>query len=245
MPYLLTNEDLIAEYNCLNEFFGVTKDLNFLNHGYHPIDPRIENTNILLKTPASLYLKTLGEIDNSNSKSLLDIGCGRGGGLDIIKTYYPNMSLYGCDLVGSNIANAKNIGNGINYKVCDALDLKYECCSLDYVLNVESSHCYPNLSKFYSEVHRVLKPNGVFLYSDLGIDLDDLKNRHSQWEQYFDVEYFEDITDNVIASCDEIVKTIGNYNFIGYMQLANIIGKKRDLYSKRENIFFVCRLVRK
>ena len=39
--------------------------------------------------------------------------------------------------------------------------------SFDIVLNVESSHCYPNVEKFLSEVKRVLRPGGRFLYCDL------------------------------------------------------------------------------
>jgi hypothetical protein len=31
---------------------------------------------------------------------------------------------------------------------------------------VESSHCYPRQTKFFSEVARVLKPKGHFLYAD-------------------------------------------------------------------------------
>jgi ubiquinone/menaquinone biosynthesis C-methylase UbiE len=39
--------------------------------------------------------------------------------------------------------------------------------SIDVVLNVESSHCYPDMGRFFSEVARVLKPEGAFCYSDL------------------------------------------------------------------------------
>lgn len=227
IPYVLTDDQLITEFNSLNSVFGVNKDLNFLNHGYYPIDPRLENSDIFLKTCASLYLKTLGDVSQTESKSLLEVGCGRGAGLDTIEKYYPNIKLFGCDLVGSNIAHAKAIGNDVDYRVGDALDLKYECQTFDYVLNVESSHCYSDLSKFYSEVHRLLKPNGLFLYSDLGIDVKDLQDRHSKWEKYFDVEYFEDITQNVFDSCNEMLKLLRQYNYIGYNQLAGIIDTKK------------------
>jgi len=35
------------------------------------------------------------------------------------------------------------------------------------VLNVESSHQYPNRQTFYNEVQRVLKPGGYFCYTDI------------------------------------------------------------------------------
>jgi SAM-dependent methyltransferase len=34
------------------------------------------------------------------------------------------------------------------------------------VINVESSHCYPHIDRFFAEVVRVLKPGGHFLYAD-------------------------------------------------------------------------------
>ena len=36
----------------------------------------------------------------------------------------------------------------------------------DIVLNVESSHCYGDINVFLSEVTRVLKPGGCFLWCD-------------------------------------------------------------------------------
>ena len=39
--------------------------------------------------------------------------------------------------------------------------------SFDVVVNVEASLYYPNITKFYEHVRRVLKPDGYFLYTDL------------------------------------------------------------------------------
>jgi ubiquinone/menaquinone biosynthesis C-methylase UbiE len=39
--------------------------------------------------------------------------------------------------------------------------------SFDAVINVESSHCYPSMGRFLSEVHRVLRPRGSLLFADL------------------------------------------------------------------------------
>ena len=34
------------------------------------------------------------------------------------------------------------------------------------VVNIDSAHCYPNFRKFVQEVHKILTPGGLFLYSD-------------------------------------------------------------------------------
>ena len=39
--------------------------------------------------------------------------------------------------------------------------------SYDVVLNVESSHCYPNFDRFLNEAIRVLRSNGYLVFADL------------------------------------------------------------------------------
>ena len=48
----------------------------------------------------------------------------------------------------------------------NAQNLPFQNESFDAVLNVESSHRYPQMEKFLNEVYRVLKPNGYFLFTD-------------------------------------------------------------------------------
>jgi ubiquinone/menaquinone biosynthesis C-methylase UbiE len=49
----------------------------------------------------------------------------------------------------------------------DAEQLPFRSETFDVVLNLESSHCYPQFEKFLAEVHRVLKPQGTFCYADV------------------------------------------------------------------------------
>jgi SAM-dependent methyltransferase len=39
--------------------------------------------------------------------------------------------------------------------------------SFDVVVNVESSHCYPDAARFFAEVARVLRPGGMLVFADL------------------------------------------------------------------------------
>ena len=49
----------------------------------------------------------------------------------------------------------------------DAQKLPFPDGSLDAVINVEASHCYPDFPGFVSEVARVLKPGSRFCHADL------------------------------------------------------------------------------
>ena len=49
----------------------------------------------------------------------------------------------------------------------DAENLPFDAEQFDVVLNVESSHTYPQMEKFLSEAHRVVQPGGHFLFADI------------------------------------------------------------------------------
>jgi SAM-dependent methyltransferase len=75
-----------------------------------------------------------------------------------------------------------------------AMALPVADASFDVVTNVESSHCYPDIEAFYREVARVLRPGGIFLYTDLLPSDPDLTG--------FDCLRRDDITSQVLAACD-------------------------------------------
>jgi ubiquinone/menaquinone biosynthesis C-methylase UbiE len=55
----------------------------------------------------------------------------------------------------------------LSFQVGDSENIPFEDGKFDVVLNVESSHCYGDMDQFMSEVTRVLKPGGHFLWCDL------------------------------------------------------------------------------
>jgi SAM-dependent methyltransferase len=141
----------------------------FMNYGY------ADSKNIYLHSTLDeenryfiqLYDRVVAGTPIEN-KTILEVGSGRGGGLDYINRYYKPSLATGIDLSENAIEFCKqNYRGGISFERGDALNINYPSESLDVVINVESSHCYPSLTKFFQEVYRVLKPNGYFLYADL------------------------------------------------------------------------------
>jgi SAM-dependent methyltransferase len=55
---------------------------------------------------------------------------------------------------------------GLEFRTGDAENIPYPDEFFDGVVNVESSHCYPNFERFATEVHRVLVPGGRFAIAD-------------------------------------------------------------------------------
>lgn len=240
-------ESFKEEFDNLNKFLSCNKTFTFMNHGYSPISNSAKSSDILLKQCATLYDITTEGIENCSDKSLLELGCGRGGGLNFIKKKYPNLSISGCDISPLNIVHSIffDESKSINYSIANSMDLSYKDTSFDYLLNIESSHCYDDIDKFYSECARVIKPNGTFFYSDLVWSLEMLNENYNLLKKYFNIVSFTDITENVLQSCVEICQVLEPYtNIPEYRYMYTIFVDKQHVY-KDKNYFFNMKLTPK
>jgi SAM-dependent methyltransferase len=101
-------------------------------------------------------------------KTVLEVSCGHGGGASYLtRTLHPK-SYTALDLNPSGIQFCRNRHrvDGLTFLQGDAGNLPFEANTFDAAVNVEASHCYPSFGKFLSEVARVLRPGGHFLYAD-------------------------------------------------------------------------------
>jgi ubiquinone/menaquinone biosynthesis C-methylase UbiE len=115
-----------------------------------------------------LYHSTAIQADISG-KQVLEVGCGHGGGASYLTRTLRPASYTGLDLNPAGVAFCQKRHKdvpGLNFVRGNAEDLPFPNESFDAVINVESSNHYPHLSKFLSEVARVLRPGGHFLYTD-------------------------------------------------------------------------------
>ncbi len=135
---------------------------------------------------------------------LLEVSCGRGGGLNAFIAAAPGIfDATGLDVATSAIAFCRSTygeNDRLRFVEGSALDLPFPDGSFDVLLNVEASNDYGDRPRFFAEVARVLKPGGVFLYTD--------SFRAAQAEQMkrelaaagFEAD-FTDITANVAEAC--------------------------------------------
>ncbi len=182
----------------------------FLNYGYvpngAPQHSRIKlPNNYLNKNATQLILEVLGDCDFRPEHDVLEVGCGRGGFCHVLRTFLKVRRYLGIDLSPVAIAHCQRTHRwpDTEFMKGNAEHLPAEDNSFDAVANVESSHCYPDIFAFYREVHRVLRPGGWFLYTDLIAR--DLAPRYEHFLQGlgFTLERRQDITRNVLLSCDE------------------------------------------
>ena len=97
---------------------------------------------------------------------LLEVSCGRGGGLNAFLSAAPGLfDATGLDVAASAIAFCRSTygeNDRLRFVEGSALALPFADASFDVVLNVEASNDYGDRPRFFAEVARVLKPDGVF-----------------------------------------------------------------------------------
>jgi ubiquinone/menaquinone biosynthesis C-methylase UbiE len=143
----------------------------FLNLGYQgparhrPFSLRTEDE------PSRPYIQIYDHLIGDTplaDRTILEIGCGWGGGCSYVASYFKPRRVVGLDLVESNIATCRtHAASDQMFVIGNATALPLASASFDVVINVESSHNYKSFVDFVREVHRVLVAGGVFLLGDL------------------------------------------------------------------------------
>jgi ubiquinone/menaquinone biosynthesis C-methylase UbiE len=189
---------IVQQYNQYCALFNTVDYINFMNHGYYPKDSTLNGSDLLMPYSATLYKKLLDNVETSGLK-ILDVGCGRGGGVNTYKKYFDFEEIHGCDNNEKNLNYCNSYSTDINFKLSDAQKLEYPDNYFDIVTNVESMHRYENVTLFLSEVSRALKPNGVLVITDV-MALGDVYKQHTTHPDLKLVSDI-DITKNVTEAC--------------------------------------------
>jgi SAM-dependent methyltransferase len=142
----------------------------FLNYAYQedpalrlPLDPGDEADRGCIQ----LY-HHVARREDLGGKDVLEVGCGHGGGASYLTRSGGPRSYTGVDLnpAGVRFCRGRHRLQGLSFVEGDAENLPFPDGAFDAVVNVESSHCYPDFPRFLSEVARVLRPGGKLFYAD-------------------------------------------------------------------------------
>ena len=135
---------------------------------------------------------------------LLEVSCGRGGGLNAFVSAEPGkFDATGLDVAASAIAFCRSTygeNDRLRFVVGSALNLPFPDASFDVVLNVEASNDYGDRPRFFAEVARVLKSDGVFVYTD-SFRTGRVAEVKSELAAAGFIAEFTDITANVAEAC--------------------------------------------
>lgn len=190
-------------FEALARIFGAADHWAFMNYGYarpegDPAVLRLEPSDEPERYCIQLYDHVARGADLSG-KDVLEVSCGRGGGASYVCRYLAPNSMTGVDISPAAVAFCSRVHQvpGLRFRQGDAENLRFPNDCFDAVINVEASFCYGDIARFFSEVRRVLKPGGYFLYADLR-----LRHELDQWfvaltASGLELVRSEDITANV------------------------------------------------
>jgi len=137
-------------------------------------------------------------------KKILEVGCGRGGGLAYVKRQFSPSLAVGMDIdkLAVKFCRKHHPSEGLEFVAGNAHQLPFEDNSFDYVINVESCHRYENIGQFLKEVRRVLRPGGFFLVTDFRRDFLVEKFHNNLFSSDMILTGPEDITSNVTLALE-------------------------------------------
>ncbi len=125
----------------------------FMNYGYVSDSNEelscIDTSDILLnRSSVKLSLEVIGDLDIDH-KIILEVGCGRGGNLGVVGKYFKSSIMIGMDLCEKFMEFCHRDLPHVNFLIGDAECLPIRSQSVDIILNIESSHSYPSVQKFW------------------------------------------------------------------------------------------------
>jgi ubiquinone/menaquinone biosynthesis C-methylase UbiE len=180
----------------------------FMNLGYASLDPKEEPLALLDHDAAhryciALYHHVAGAID-LQGREVLEVGSGRGGGASYVMRYLHPKSVTGVDIVQKAVhfCNTFYQIDGLRFLLGDAEALPFDDQSFDVVINIESSYGYGHIERFLSEVLRVLRPGGSFLYADYRRNEQIAALRQHLLDAGFTMLVDERISDQVVKALD-------------------------------------------
>lgn len=167
-----SNNSVAGMYSLVNLELG-PRYQPFLNYGYDglarevAVPPRTER-DAELELHMNLY-RHVTSMAPLCGKDVLEVGSGRGGGAYFLKHYLGAKEVVGLEYLAQSVAlSTSTFGiEGLTFVQGDAEQLPFEPETQDVVVNIESSHCYPDVGRFFREVERVLRRGGYFCYADL------------------------------------------------------------------------------
>jgi ubiquinone/menaquinone biosynthesis C-methylase UbiE len=177
----------------------------FMNLGYHasPDGPPIQKLELKeedrkFRCNMALYQLWLERAD-VEGRDVVEVGSGRGAGGSFLSRYYKPRSYIGVDGCRQQVILCNDIYPALKFVYGHASSLPLDDASADLLINVESSQCYPDLEKFFSEVQRVLRKGGTFVLTDILFGKSKIFPYLNLLDRYFHVKDRADITRNVVA----------------------------------------------
>jgi SAM-dependent methyltransferase len=136
---------------------------------FDPHDPEVDDSpDRYVAAAEAMTLRVVAAGEITDGARVLDVGCGFGGTLDLIRARFPACRLAGVNIDERQLRWARRLvaGDRIAFTAADGCRLPIADGSVDHVLAVECVFHFPSRKAFFREAARVLRPGGTLALSD-------------------------------------------------------------------------------
>lgn len=143
------------------------KDYKKLSESTFNIQAQTYDTDKNGKHARNLYGHIIDILSPLQFSEIIDVGCGTGEILSIIRKLYPTVSLYGIDISKEMLKRAKEKRiDDVHFYLGDAERLPFENGKFNLLICTDSFHHYPNPQIAIDEFYRVVQNDGYLLLVD-------------------------------------------------------------------------------
>jgi len=234
------------------------QEISTFNYGYAPCDDTVAAVWPNEPHQIQLYAEVAKAVRASACRTepprLLDVCCGRGGGLAYLHATFSPEATIGIDRSLTALRHRPNGSAAIACLQGHALQLPFPDASIDLAVNVEALADVPKLP-FLEEVCRVLAANGIFAVADTmphspeacHIGLIGFGQKTG-----LDVVHFRDITMNVCEACrnddrrrSQLVSRLPRYLRPIAREWVSLPGTTRfGQFERKERCYFIAVMVK-
>ena len=235
------------------------REISTFNYGYAPSDASV--AEVWPNEPYQIQLyaevaKALRTMEGRTAPSrLLEVCCGRGGGLAHLHATLSPEATIGIDRSLAAIRHGRNRNAAIAHLQGDALQLPLSEASIDLAVNVEALADVPKLP-FLAEIYRVLTENGIFAVADTmphGPEACHLALIGLGQKTDLRVVYFRDITVNVCEACrnddrrrSQLINRLPRYLRPIAREWVSLPGSTRfGEFDRKERCYFIALMMKK
>lgn len=162
--------------------------------------------------------------------TVLEVGCGRGAGIEVILRQFDLAHACGIDLDPSQIERARKRLEGkysgrFSLALGDVEQLTFASASFDAVFDFGALHHVPNWQKAIAEIRRVLKPGGTFFFEEVTrAALERWIYRtffdHPTENRFSEAEFLDELQSHGLRPAGPIHRTLFGDIFIGVAKLS-------------------------
>ena len=138
----------------------------------------------------------LSHIDLAGITTILDVGCGGGGGIKMLAAMNPACKIHGIDISNDMVSlsrevNADLIRAGtLEIRNGSVTDIPYPGDTFDLVTSFETDYFWSDIKKGLREILRVLKPEGTFIIVDEAYVHELYEERNNEWAELLGVRFY-------------------------------------------------------